>query len=131
MKFKLVILFILITILSCNLGLNDGSDLIGKWTHDEFSLNLYEVDGVTQVRYSFNEDGIGQLKETFLWILPIIYSFTWSTEIKKPYNMLIIDYPDETNKDDITYNYYFSLNKESLYLKKENTTKWWKKWNKE
>ena len=95
----LIIIFSIFILCSCDFGLSSGEDIIGKWTP---SNNYY------QKFITFKDDETGfyeSEKDDNKWVAK---DFDWSVVQGIVYKKIITDIGD--------YDYYFSLDKQTLYL---------------
>ena len=108
-RYFLLFISILFLVISCDYGLSSGSDLEGKWVDkkddyikcyrfykDKSGYYEYKVDTTSHADWN-NKD------------------FTWNIEETTSYKKLKVQGDLKT-----TFEYYFSTDKNNLYLKEEN-----------
>ena len=107
-------------LLSCDLGFDNGSDLVGTWISKESGFEKF---------YTFNSDGTGEYKNRDS-PLRLTYEVYMGGNIYKILELRIeniYSFPSTTIEID-KYEYFFSADKKSFYLKDENsnTLTWYK-----
>lgn len=115
MKNIFIASFILL-IFSCSLGLDDGSDLVGKW-------KLTQIGLMSDLSYTlFNSDNTG--KDVYYMGMDVESNFTWRVTKGDYYN--IIEYKCDPTSDSVSQDeYYFSADKKYLYLREKGKDDYW------
>ncbi len=103
-QFKLIIFPILILLFSCNFGSSSGDDLVGKWKASNNKYITFLDDHTGYYEYYSDDKGNWKWKD-----------FEWDVEYNGVNKNLIL-----SGEFDNQYQYYFSNDYESLYLKQHD-----------
>lgn len=111
----LCILIIFFAFISCNLGLDNGSDLVGTWIVKQIPNITY---GAT--KYIFYDDGTGKKgSDDILWLVNI-------DNLNKTLNIDVEYAENAYHVFDLKY--YFNYDKSVLYLQSETKGLRWDTW---
>jgi len=139
MKIKIILLSSLFIFINCDIGQDNGKDLSGTWIQVYYDLNFHSYNGK---KYYFKNDNTGNAYFGYQNILGQTAlnhtypdDFKWFVDNNFPYKTLNITDTQNIGKEtilkkDIKYIYYFSIDKNYLYMKEKGTNDWntWKKY---
>jgi hypothetical protein len=147
MRKILLLLIIILSFFSCNLGLDDASDLTGYYWQYDSDERLLRVG--ERLWLIINDDNTGKIINECFDVLPLYNTITlnWRIEEGDQYKKLICYNLTDTNDmvgicnlavagdpddiiADLEFVYYFSLNKEVLYIKNVLLSDDWLKFSK-
>jgi hypothetical protein len=94
---------IIMLCISCSMGIDDGSDIIGKWMNPDYQYEEF-------ITFKTNNIGYYEIKRDHkVWTSK---DFIWQVELGQYYKLVKLSGEMDTN-----FEYYFSSDKKYLYLR--------------